>query len=282
MVDIHCHLVPGVDDGAESVEAALAMIEQARACGVTAILTTPHIRGRLSDLALHEHHKEKFQLVLDASAHAGKPAMDLYLGGEVRATSETREIVTRKEFTASEQSKYILLEMDFDRVPPYFSQLLFDYRLAGITPIVAHPERNMGVLRNPELALEFVRQGAHLQVTTGCLLGELGESFEACALALVESGLVSIVASDAHNVKTRPFTSWPGAYELLKEMEERTGNFARSIVADRMVTENPLAVCEGRPIPAIELDEANLTAIRKRLSTIGKPSPAKRKRFFGM
>ncbi len=277
MVDIHCHLVPGVDDGAESVEAALAMIEQARACGVTAILTTPHIRGRLDELPRHAHHKEKFQLVLDR-----RPAMDLYLGGEVRATSETREVVTRKEFTASEQSKYILLEMDFDQVPPYFSQLLFDYRLAGIIPIIAHPERNMGVLRNPELALEFVRQGAHLQVTTGCLLGELGESFEACALALVESGLVSIVASDAHNVKTRPFTSWPGAYELLKEMEERTRNFARPIVADRMVTENPLAVCEGRPIPAIELDEANLTAIRKRLSRTGKPSPAKRKRFFGM
>lgn len=275
MVDIHCHLVPGVDDGAESVEAALAMIEQARACGVTAILTTPHIRGRLDELPRHAHHKEKFQLVLDQ-----KPAMDLYLGGEVRATSETREVVLRKEFTVQEQSKYILLELDFDHVPSYFSQLLFDYRLAGITPIVAHPERNMGVLRNPELAVEFVRQGALLQVTTGCSLGELGEAFQACALALVECGLVSIVASDAHNVKTRPYTSWPGAYELLRGMEERTRGFTRPILADKMATENPLAVCEGRPIAAIELDEASLGAIRKRLSNIGKAPAEKRKRFF--
>jgi protein-tyrosine phosphatase len=277
MVDIHCHLVPGVDDGAESVDAALAMIEQARACGVTAILTTPHIRGRLEDLALHEHHKEKFQLVLDQN-----PPMNLYLGGEVRATSETREVVTRKEFTASEQSKYILLELDFDHVPPYFSQLLFDYRLAGITPIIAHPERNMGILRNPEYALDFVRQGALLQVTTGSLLGELGETMEACAMALLELGLVSIVASDAHNVTTRPYTSWPGAYELLKSLEERTKEFIRPIVADTIATENPLAVCEGRPIAPIELDEANLDAIRKRLSGAAPAPPVKRKRFFRM
>ncbi|MDP4200583.1 MAG: CpsB/CapC family capsule biosynthesis tyrosine phosphatase [Bacteroidota bacterium] len=274
MVDIHCHLVPGVDDGAESVDAALAMIEQARACGVTAILTTPHIRGRLEDLALHAHHKERFQLVLDR-----KPDMPLYLGGEVRVTSETREVVQRKEFTASEQSKYILLEMDFDQVPPYFSQLLFDYRLSGITPIVAHPERNMGVLRNPEYALEFVRHGALLQVTTGCLLGELGESFQTCAMTLVESGLVSILASDAHNTKTRPYTSWPGAYELLKRIEERTREFARPIIADKLVTEHPLAVCEGRSIPAIELDEVAVDAIRKRLSG-AVHTPVKRKRFF--
>src|SRR4051812_15954608 len=128
MVDIHCHLVPGVDDGAVDVAMSMAMIEQAKSCGVTAILTTPHIRGRLMDLSLHEDHKERFQLVLDQ-----KPSLPVYLGGEVRVTGETLPVVSRKEFTASEQSKYILLELDHNEVPAYFSKLLFEYRLSGVT-----------------------------------------------------------------------------------------------------------------------------------------------------
>ena len=273
MVDIHCHLVPGVDDGSESIEMSLAMIEEARRSGLTAILTTPHIRGRMADIGRHEEHKASFARLL-----ATHPVMDLYLGCEVRATSETREIISRPEFTASEQSKYILLELDFDAVPPYFTQLLFDYRLRGITPIVAHPERNAGVLRNPEYALEFVRQGALLQVTNGALLGELGETFERCALTLLETGLVSIVASDAHNVTTRRFVNWPATYELLRTIEMRMD--IPSFKADDLCTGNPLAVCEGRPIKPIELEESNIPAIRKRLSNHVMHISMKRKRFF--
>jgi protein-tyrosine phosphatase len=273
MVDIHCHLVPGVDDGSESVEMSLAMIEEARRAGLTAILTTPHIRGRESDLHRHEEHKASFARLL-----AARPTMDLYLGCEVRATSETHTVVSRPEFTASEQSKYILLELDFDSVPPYFSQLLFDYRLNGITPIVAHPERNVGVLKNPEHALEFVRHGALLQVTNGSLLGELGEAFERCALALLEAGLVSIVASDAHNVTTRRFVNWPATYELLQALEARMD--IPFFHADDLCTGNPMAVCEGKPIKAVELEETDIQAIRKRLSNPVSHTSMKRKRFF--
>jgi len=256
---------------------SMAMIEQAKSCGVTAILTTPHIRGRESDLPLHAHHKERFQLVLDE-----KPSIPVHLGGEVRVTSETHQVISHKEFTASEQSKYILLELDFNEVPTYFSKLLFEYRLAGITPIIAHPERNLGVMRNMEHALDFVRQGAHLQVTTTSFIGELGESIEACALALVEAGLVTIFASDAHNINTRPYTSWPAAYERAKEIEEQTKNFTRPIIANAICHDNPLAVVEGRPLAPIDLDEPTMNTIRKRLSGTARASAGipKRKRFF--
>jgi protein-tyrosine phosphatase len=273
MVDIHCHLVPGVDDGSESIEMSLAMIEEARRAGVTAILTTPHIRGRNSDLFRHEEHKVSFARLM-----AVGPPIDLYLGCEVRVTSESHEIVSSPEFTASEHSKYILLELDFNAVPPYFSQLLFDFRLKGITPIVAHPERNIGVLKHPEHALDFVRQGALLQVTNGALLGELGETFEACARTLVECGLVSIMASDAHNVTSRRFVNWPDTHDLLKTMEKESGN--NLLFADALCTENPLAVCEGRAIPPIEIEASRVPEIQKRLSSIGREGKVKRKRFF--
>jgi len=273
VVDIHCHIVPGVDDGAASLEMSLAMIEDARRSGVTSILTTPHIRGCMEDAFVHELHKQAFQTVLDA-----KPAMDLHLGGEVRVTPETHRVTDRPEFTADERSKYILLELEFDKVPSYFSQVLFEYRLHGITPIIAHPERNVGILKNPEYALDFVRQGAHLQVTTGSILGELGESFEQCAHLLLECGLVSMLSSDAHNTTTRPFTNWPGAYEFMQEFEKK-GNFIRPITANDVCTNNAAAVCNGTPLAPVDLDENAISAIRARLSQI-TPSTVKRKRFF--
>jgi len=273
MVDIHCHIVPGVDDGAVSVEMSLAMIEVAKRCGVTSILTTPHIRGAAGDAAVHDMHKAAFQKVLDA-----RPDMDLHLGGEVRVTPETHEITNRPEFTADGRSKYILLELEFDKVPPYFTQVLFDFRLRGITPIVAHPERNAGVLKNPEYALEFARQGALLQITNASLIGALGETIQECSLLLFECGLVHILASDAHNLTTRPFTSWPEAYGYARDLEQK-GDSILPFTADDLCTNNPNAVCQGTPVAPMELDAPAIRRIQKRLSQNGIPR-RKRKRFF--
>jgi tyrosine-protein phosphatase YwqE len=188
--------------------------------------------------------------------------------------------VDRPEFTVDERSKYILLELEFEQVPPYFSQLLFEYRLRGITPIVAHPERNVGVLKNPLLALEFVRQGARLQLTTGSLIGELGETFQECSLLLLGCGLISFLASDAHNLTTRPFTNWTAAYDYAKILEGNT-DFIQPISADDLCTNNPRAVCDGISLPQIELDERVTSKIGERLLKKTGPS-MKRKRFFFM
>ncbi len=273
MVDIHCHIVPGVDDGAVSLEMSLAMIEAARRVGVTEILTTPHIRGAVGDEFAHAMHKQAFQTLLDA-----KPAMELHLGCEVRVTPETREIIGEPAFTAGERSKYILLELEFDKVPPYFSQLLFDFRLQGITPIVAHPERNAGVIKQPDFALEFVRQGAVLQVTTGSLLGEFGETIQHCAELLVNSGLVSILASDAHNLTTRPFTNWPAAFEFVSNLAAE-GDFVVPFLAEDLCANNPYAVCRGTPFAPVEPDQEDILKIRNRFSKNVMTS-VKRKRFF--
>lgn len=273
MVDIHCHIVPGVDDGAESLQTALAMIEEAHRVGVTAILTTPHIRGNASELARHEYHKREFQKLLDA-----KPEMELHLGGEVRVTAETRTVVEHKEFTPDERSKYILLELEFEQVPRYFPELLFEYRLHGLTPVLAHPERNIGILKRPELALELVKQGARLQVTTGSLTGELGESFQDCAIRLLEAGLVTFLASDAHNLTTRRFTNWPDAYGALKDLSEK-GHYILPIDADDLCTNNPYAVCQGTPLPVLEWDERTGEKMRNRLMKNSRTS-SNRKRFF--
>jgi protein-tyrosine phosphatase len=274
LVDIHCHIVPGVDDGAKNVEVALAMIEDARNMGAVAILTTPHIRGSIDDRRAHDFHVEAFQEILPYST----PELSLHLGCEVRATADIQTIVEEPSFTANEAGKWILLEMPSNEVPPYFLQSLFQFRLRGITPIVAHPERNIGVLKRPEYAIEFVKQGAHLQITTASLNGDLGEHFASCSRKLIEAGLVSFVSSDAHNTETRPFTNWTRSMEILEEIEQKSPDL--SGVRQRLSHDNALAVCRNKEIKSIEISDEMESKAMALFRSSHLENQGKRKRFF--
>jgi protein-tyrosine phosphatase len=127
-----------------------------------------------------------------------------------------------------------------------------------------------------------VKQGAHLQLTNGSLLGELGESYQQCALALLECGLVSFVASDAHNTHTRQFTNWPATFEMLKEFESRSAddNGEAVLSAIDLCDTNPRKVLEGKSLPALDIDQEEELELRKRLSDFHHRPSVKRKRFF--
>jgi protein-tyrosine phosphatase len=299
LVDIHCHIVPGVDDGAADIDIALAMIEEAKAVGVTSILTTPHLRAHPDERGTHVDQRKQFDKLVAAAG--GYP---LYLGGEVRVTGDALAIVEDPYFRLGEGAKWILLELPSQEVPSYFAQTLFEFRLRGITPIVAHPERNSAILKRPSHALDFVRMGAHLQLTASSLTGELGPTIEQFAKALVRAGLVSFVASDAHNVTTRSFRSWTGANEVLKELEMKlaeegigqNGVYAESLASrntngiksngftftmtEKITTKNPQAVCDNTDIDDVELDEQRAERVLRHLKNTGFESAPKRKRFF--
>lgn len=277
MVDTHCHLVPGVDDGAESIEMSLAMIEQAASVGVTHIMTTPHIRGRESDLALHERHQQAFSTV---QPHI--TGCEVSLGCEVKVTSEMHAVAGRREFTFGEHGKYLLFELPFESIPSYAQQMLFALRLNGITPIIAHPERIVPIMKDPGIAVDFVLQGAILQVTNSCLTGELGETLESVSLSLVGHGLVSIMASDAHNVRTRTYLSWPRTAEVLAEIEhsQRERHGRPSFSAHDLTTANPLAAWRGDPIVAPNLSDWDIEELKDSVREAALRAPARKKRFF--
>lgn len=277
MVDIHCHLVPGVDDGAASLEISLAMIEQAASVGITHIMTTPHIKGRESDLVVHARHQEAFATII---SHIR--GCEVALGCEVKVTSEMNAVTGRKEFTFAEQKKYLLFELPFESIPAYTSQVLFDLRLHGITPIIAHPERIVPIMKDPGIAVDFVAQGAVLQLTNGCVTGELGETLMAVSASLLEHGLVSMVSSDAHNVTSRTYLSWPRTAEVLEEMESslKSELGESPFVAMDLTTNNTLSAWQGKSIVAPDISGWDRDDLKQSVRDRAERPRATRRRFF--
>jgi protein-tyrosine phosphatase len=276
VVDLHCHIVPGVDDGSPDIETSLSMIRQAKSIGVTAILTTPHILAHPAERSTHEEHKRAFKQLLDAQRSSDVSDVELRLSGEVRVTGDSLRIVEDRAFTYAEEGKYILLELPSQEVPPYFSQTLFEFRLRGITPIVAHPERNLAVIKRPQHAIDFVRQGAHLQLTTSSINGELGPTIEAASIAMLEAGIVSFIASDAHNLTVRSFLSW----ERTREALDRSFGAEAKNLFSRLSASNPAAVLNGVPLDLVEIESTREDAFLDSNSMQDGLKHEKRKRFF--
>lgn len=269
MVDLHCHIVPGVDDGSADLEMSIAMINEAEAQGVTAILTTPHILGSIGELGRHRIHREHF--VALTLKYTGP--VRLMLGGEVHVDPDIIPALERKEFTYGEQGKYILLELPSREIPLYFPQVLFETKMRGITPIIAHPERNLGYLLHPSALLDHVRTGAHLQLTCGALTGGMGPQMEHFSQLLIKHRLVSFLSSDAHNVTTRPFSTWDGCKQLVQELSDTD-------YWERISLRNGEAVLNSQQVASVEIDEERYSELSQIFNENLRILQKKRKRFF--
>jgi protein-tyrosine phosphatase len=204
MIDIHCHLLPGIDDGPPTLEAALALAKALADDGITQVVTTPHVfPGRFENwrTSILEEHKR-----FTAHLRLSGIALELLCAGEVRLTPEALELLTRHELPfLGEVGGYrtLLLEMPDGQVPlgaMAFVQRLLQLR---VKPVIVHPERNRGVMEKPERLRPFVDAGCFIQVTAGSLVGQFGARAQAVAVELIENGWVHAVASDAHNLTGR-------------------------------------------------------------------------------
>lgn len=200
MIDIHSHVLPGMDDGANDVAEALAMLRAAEGAGVKAIAATPHIYdvsrpdlGREVDAAVRKLRRE--------AAEEGI-GVEIFSGGELVMEPGLAELVARNpQITLGGLGKYVLVEFSMFQVPPFAGQVVSEMKEAGLVPVIAHPTRSWGVVSTPELVRELVERGAMVQINTGSLLGRFGGSARDAALFLLEEGLAHVVASDCHSVE---------------------------------------------------------------------------------
>lgn len=202
MVDLHTHILPGLDDGASNWEVALAMAREAAQDGIDTIVATPHVYEPLpgtSPQAIAAKVMQLQQLV----DKAGIPVRVLP-GSEVHLSlALPDELRNGRLTTVADGGRYLLVELPFGSLPIYTGEVLFQLQVAGVTPIVAHPERNESIRRNPELLAELVRRGCLTQVTGGSLRGHFGEPAERSACLLVRMGLAHVMASDGHALERR-------------------------------------------------------------------------------
>ena len=204
MIDLHCHILPGIDDGALNEEMSLEMARKAVLEGVHTIVATPHHRnGRY-----HNEKKDVLQYVQKLNAlleHAQVP-LTILPGQEIRLYGEILDdYQEEKILTLNDTGKYLFIEFPSSQVPHYAERLLFDIQSKGFIPIIVHPERNSRLLEEPDLLYKFVTNGALAQVTAGSVTGHFGKKIKRFSHQLIQSNLVHFVSSDAHNLEGRSF-----------------------------------------------------------------------------
>lgn len=238
MIDIHHHCLPGVDDGPRSWEDAVEQCGIAADEGIETIVATPHVlRGSWEN----EQPDVLQQLVDELNARVGgKPKV--VLGSEYFFGHDVVERVEQKRgIVTLAGSRYLLVEFAAASVPPLIESVFFKLRLRGITPIVAHPERNLVFQTKPALLKRLVDEGARTQVTAGSLFGGFGERAESAAVSWIEAELVHVIATDAHSCGRRA----PRAREVREVVAERWGETRAAALFD----DNPRAVVENRHLP---------------------------------
>lgn len=214
MIDVHSHILPGVDDGAQSEEDSIAMAKVAIKEGIHTIVATPHHKNRTYDNVRADI--EKNVSILNELFDAENLDLTVLPGQEVRLYGEILEDMDKGEILPINDSKYIFIEFPSDSVPHYTEQLFYDIQLAGYKPVIVHPERNRELLQNPNKMYNFIRKGALSQVTAASVVGKFGKQIEQYSHQLIESHLTHLIASDAHNTTSRGFYL-RDAYELVKK-----------------------------------------------------------------
>ncbi len=203
MVDIHCHILPGFDDGARDIYDTLDMASLAHASGTKVIVATPHcnVPGENANY-YNSRYREAFRDACKALEDERIP-IRLLPGMEVFATYDLPQLVTEKKILTINQSQYLLMEFAFDEDPEFVEIMVDRVKEINIKPIIAHPERYEFIKEDIELAKRLVRKGCIFQANKGSLMGRYGRRSEDTVYKLLKEGLVDIVASDAHSAEIR-------------------------------------------------------------------------------
>lgn len=241
MIDLHTHILPGLDDGSPDLETSVLMAAVAAESGVTHLVATPHSnqRGAFENYA-SQALQVRFDCLCAAVREAGIP-LELSLGMEIFGTGDVLQLLHDGRLLTLGGGRYLLIEFGFHEDPLRIERLLDALLAAGYWPVVAHPERYYGLQRMPNYLFDWANRGIVLQVNKGSLFGRFGRGAQALAAAMLERGLVGCVASDAHGPDVRT-PDLAGAWDYLAERYSE--ELARCLLED-----NPGRILRSEPLP---------------------------------
>lgn len=243
MIDIHCHILPGFDDGSSSLEESLSMARMAVSSGVTGIVATPHFPGESATMRRLPTLMDRFERLRRAIEAENIP-LKLHHGAEILCLPETPRLAEKRALPTIGSTNYLLTEFYFNESPKYMNEMLYALAEAGYTPVVAHPERYKAIQQNLGLMEYWFEQGYILQLNKGSLLGSFGTRVQSTAQQIINRGLAHLIASDAHGSTKR--TPHMGA--LLQWAETRCDpDYARVLMEL-----NPARLVEGRGMEPIK------------------------------
>jgi protein-tyrosine phosphatase len=240
MIDLHCHILPGLDDGAKTIDHALEMGRSAWEDGIDRIVATPHVfRENVSQADFPAIRKNREEL--GRAFRKSALPVELLAGAEVHISHNLiDEVRINRQDLVINQGSYMFVEFPQEHVFYGVKDLFFDLMSEGIHPIIAHPERNTVFMKNPTLLYDLVRMGASVQSNSGSFLGRYGQEPEKSAFAFLEYGLIHFIASDGHGVRSIP--------PRLSGAVRTVGAVIGEESARALVKDNPEAVLEDRSL----------------------------------
>jgi protein-tyrosine phosphatase len=241
MIDLHCHILPGIDDGPKNMEESVAMARRAVADGIDHIVATPHVNASFAvsgqsfekDIAFFKSHV--LQLYDRLKSEGLK--IGIFPGAEIALPAIDEETIS---VLGINNTKYLLIEFPHTRLPSKAGEVIFNLNGKGYHPIVAHPERNPSIIDDPRKLMELRRMGALVQITASSLTDTIDPDVRQCARYLVKKDAVEFVASDAHSAVARP-PVLSKAYQLVSKM-------VGSKKAEMLVWWNQVGVIRGETL----------------------------------
>lgn len=238
MIDIHSHILPGIDDGADTIETSIQMARLAINSGTSIMIATPHFNCTYGFKSYKEVIDRYEQLVNTLKVE--RLDLDLLLGMEVYASEEVADFISKGRLLTLNKSKYILLEYSFREDLSLIYFLIEELINQGLSPIIAHPERYPYVQRRPRMVYEWLELGCHLQLNKGSILGRFGSSAYDTAIYLMSKNLVSFIASDAHGSVRR-------TTDLAKVFDFVSRAFSKEY-ADLLMKDNPKKLLKNQEV----------------------------------
>lgn len=251
MIDLHSHVLPGLDDGAETLDGSLDILRAAAADGIVQIAATPHVRD---DWPTQPEAMERAVAEVNAAARAAGIPVEVLPGGELdRAFARSLDDEALHRFGLGGNPDVLLVEFPYHGWPLEVREIVFQLSARGYQAVLAHPERNAEVQQNPGRLKELVDAGVLVQVTAASLDGRVGRHAAACARTLLEEELVHLIASDAHAPAIRAI-GMSAAVEAVGNPE----------LADWLTRDVPHALVTGAPLPPRPRAQQGRLRLRRR------------------
>jgi protein-tyrosine phosphatase len=236
MIDIHCHVLPEVDDGPRSWEVSQEMCRMAKADGIEHIVATPHANHR------YPYDRVQLSAAVESLQQRVGDLPRLSLGCDFHLSYENiQDVLVHPDRYVIANTRYLLVELSNYSIPPQIGDTFAKFIAMGITPIVTHPERNPILQSTPDKILQWIALGCAVQVTASAVTGAWGEPVKRSAEWLLKRDAVHFLASDGHDTKRRP--------PIMSSAKDAVAELCNTDVADALVNRNPKAVVLGQTLP---------------------------------
>ncbi|MDU4934698.1 MAG: CpsB/CapC family capsule biosynthesis tyrosine phosphatase [Peptostreptococcaceae bacterium] len=238
MIDMHCHILPGIDDGASDLEEALEMARIAESEGIKKIVNTSHFHPEFK-YTMGEELVEAINS-FNVALKANKIDLEVLIGNEIYYTDEIIEELHNLNFHTLNNSKYLLIEFSPMNVPKNLADVVYEVKLKGYIPVLAHVERYNNIIENPNIIYDCIKEGAIIQVNASSILGKHGKEIKKVSDILLDNNMIHIVASDAHGSERRR--------PQLREAYEFVKNKYSEETADNLFKNNQSLIIENKDI----------------------------------